>query len=68
MPAATAAAAPPLEPPGVWSRFHGLRHAPNSSGSVYGIWPISDVLVLPNTFRPAARLRAITGESSAGTK
>ena len=23
-PAATAAAAPPLDPPGVWSRFHGL--------------------------------------------
>ena len=28
MPAATAAAAPPLDPPGVWSRFHGLRVGP----------------------------------------
>src|SRR5262245_42650820 len=33
-PAATAAAAPPLEPPGVRSRSHGLRQAPLSSDSV----------------------------------
>jgi hypothetical protein len=28
MPAATAAAAPPLEPPGLWSVSHGLRVGP----------------------------------------
>ena len=28
MPAATAAAAPPLEPPGTWSTPHGLRVGP----------------------------------------
>jgi D-amino peptidase len=27
-PAATAAADPPLDPPGIRSRFHGLRHTP----------------------------------------
>lgn len=33
-PAATAAALPPLLPPGVRARFHGLRVAPNVSDSV----------------------------------
>ena len=32
IPAATAAAAPPLEPPGVRSRSHGLRVAPHAIG------------------------------------
>ena len=32
-PAATAAAAPPLEPPGVWSVFQGLRVAPKAAAS-----------------------------------
>jgi hypothetical protein len=31
-PDATAAADPPLEPPGVWSVFQGLRVGPNSLG------------------------------------
>ena len=35
-PAATAAAAPPDEPPGVCSGLHGLRHAPFSADSVIG--------------------------------
>ena len=34
VPAATAAAAPPDEPPGVCSGLHGLRHAPFSTDSV----------------------------------
>src|SRR5580700_375701 len=34
MPAATAAAAPPLEPPALYARFQGLRVGPNSRGSV----------------------------------
>jgi len=53
--AATAAAEPPLEPPGVRSRFHGLRVGPNSSGSVTLVSPNSGVLVLPKITNPAAR-------------
>src|SRR6266478_7376057 len=34
MPVATAAAAPPLEPPALYSRFHGLRVDPKTLGSV----------------------------------
>jgi hypothetical protein len=34
IPAATAAAAPPLDPPVVRSRFQGLRHGPYKAGSV----------------------------------
>src|SRR5947209_19964185 len=34
IPAATAAPDPPLEPPGVRSRFHGFRVKPNSALSV----------------------------------
>src|SRR5574341_2362443 len=33
-PAATAAPAPPEEPPGVWLRLHGLRVTPNTRLSV----------------------------------
>src|SRR5687768_1263932 len=56
MPAATAAAEPPLEPPGEWSRFQGLRVGPKRRGSVEGASPISGVLDLPTMTRPA-RLR-----------
>src|SRR5437762_8695721 len=45
-PAATAALAPPLEPPGVRSRFHGLRVMPNSRLWVAPIQPKAGVLVL----------------------
>ena len=55
MPAATAAAEPPLEPPALWSRFHGLRVGPNASGSVVGSRPSSGVLVRPRMTSPAAR-------------
>ena len=34
MPAASAAADPPLEPPGVRSRFHGFRVGPNTRFAV----------------------------------
>src|SRR5690349_15651018 len=47
MPAATAAAAPPLDPPAVNSGFQGLRVAPKSFGSVVMVKPNSGVLVLP---------------------
>src|SRR6516165_11526077 len=36
IPAATAAAEPPLEPPGVWSKLQGLRVAPKAFPSVKG--------------------------------
>src|SRR5207302_8277580 len=57
-PAATAAPAPPLEPPGVRSRSQGLRVGPNSSGSVTGRIPSSGVEVLPSTISPARLSRA----------
>ena len=40
MPAATAAAAPPEEPPGVRSRSHGLRVGPNRRASRDGQDPV----------------------------
>ena len=47
MPLATAAAAPPLEPPDVRSTLHGLRVGPYASGSVVGTSPNSGVFVRP---------------------
>ena len=55
--AATAAAAPPLEPPGVRSRSHGFRVAPNACGSVVPVSPNSGVFVLPTQIKPARRWR-----------
>src|SRR4029453_10913238 len=66
-PAATAALAPPLEPPGVRSRFHGVRGIPNSRLWVAPIQPIIGVLVLPSWIAPAARIRSTIGASSVGT-
>ena len=40
-PAATSAAEPPLEPPGVWPRLHGLRVTPVSVDSVISVKPNS---------------------------
>src|SRR5215470_12021535 len=51
-PAATAAAAPPLEPPGVRMRFHGLRVTPNVGLSVTALKPNSERLVLPRITAP----------------
>src|SRR5215813_12395270 len=59
MPAATAAAAPPDEPPAECSRFHGLRHDPNRRGSVFGLMPNSGVELRPMMLRPALRQRAV---------
>ena len=67
MPAATAAAAPPLEPPALWSSFHGLRVGPNRRGSVDGARPISGVLVLPATTSPARLSRAVSSLSWSAT-
>src|SRR5207237_5945273 len=56
MPAATAAAEPPDEPPVEYARFHGLAVGPNAKGSVLSIDPNSGTLVMPQTIRPATRL------------
>ena len=53
IPAATAAAAPPEEPPGVRERSQGLRQTPRNSDSVKGHRPNSGVLVLPKIDSPA---------------
>src|SRR5579885_2016130 len=53
MPAATAAQAPPLEPPAVRVVFHGFRVGPKSRGSVVASRPNSGVLVFPTMIRPA---------------
>ena len=53
MRAATAAAAPPLEPPGVRSRSHGFLVGPKAWGSVVPVSPNSGVFVLPTQIKPA---------------
>src|SRR3954469_150995 len=64
MPAATAAAAPPEEPPGVFAGFHGLRVMPVSGLSVTPFQPNSGVVVLPRSTAPCSRNLAVTGASS----
>ena len=68
IPAATAAAAPPLEPPGVRSVSHGLRVGPNRRGSVVGRIPISGIEVLPTITKPASRRRRTRYASRPVTK
>src|SRR5215218_9961396 len=53
MPAATAAAVPPLEPPAEWLGRHGLLVRPNSGFSVTPLLPNSGVFVLPTISAPA---------------
>src|SRR5687768_10880821 len=66
-PAATAAAVPPDEPPGVRSRSHGLRVIPHALVFVKLSVPNSGAAVLPIGTAPAARRRprwiesAVTG-------
>ena len=64
-PAATAAAEPPDEPPGVRCRSHGLRVTPNVGDSVNGVIAISGTLVLPMITAPAARSRRTSSASAA---
>src|ERR1700751_6432940 len=52
MRAATAAPAPPDEPPEEWSRFQGLRVGPNRRDSVVGTRPNSGLALLPKIARP----------------
>jgi len=66
-PAATAAAAPPLDPPGVKSVFQGLRVTPKTRLSVTPFQPNSGVFVRPMTIIPAARSRRTAGQSTSVT-
>ena len=54
IPAATAAPAPPDDPPGVRSGSHGLRVIPSASLSVKLMAPNSEVVVLPSSTKPAS--------------
>src|SRR5436190_18698591 len=63
-PAATAAPAPPDEPPGVTAGFHGLRVTPLSGVSVTPLWPNSELVLCANTIAPASRSRATAGASA----
>ena len=65
MPDATAEAAPPLDPPGVWSGFHGLRVTPRASLSVKETAPNSGVAVLLKRTKPASSNRSTTSSLSA---
>src|SRR5699024_3070175 len=57
IPAATAADAPPEDPPGERVRSCGLRVGPCSAGLVVAFIPNSGLLVLPTITAPAARNR-----------
>jgi len=61
---ATAAAAPPLLPPGLRSGSNGLRVRPNTRLSVSKDRVNSGVLVLPSSTAPAALRRAATVASA----
>ncbi len=67
-PAATAAAEPPDEPPGVLLGSQGLRVGPKRYGSVVGTRPNSGVLVLPKMTSPAAFRRTVSVVSMGATK
>src|SRR4051812_49759486 len=66
MNAATAAADPPPEPPGIRSRSQGLRVGPYAECSVDEPIANSSMLVLPRIGRPARRRRATTVASYGG--
>jgi len=55
MPLATAAAAPPDDPPGLRVRSQGLRVGPKATGSVVAARPNSGVFDLPKRTSPARR-------------
>src|SRR5437667_615584 len=67
MRAATAAAEPPLEPPGVRSSAHGLRVGPNAEFSVDEPIANSSQFVFPMMTAPARSRRATAVASYGGT-
>ena len=66
-PAATAAAEPPLEPPGVCAVFQGLLTRPKACESLTPLSPNSGRLVLPKTTAPASSRRRSGAACSVGT-
>jgi hypothetical protein len=56
MPAASEAAAPPLEPPGVRCKSQGFRVGPKALFSVLEPIANSSMLVLPSTIKPASSI------------
>ena len=66
MPAATAVAEPPEDPPLTRSRSHGLRVAPKRLVFVQGRMPHSGSVVVPTITKPAAFRRATTLWSYSG--
>ena len=66
MRAATAAADPPLVPPGMRSSAHGLRTGPNAEFSFDDPIANSSQLVLPMTIAPADSRRATVVASYGG--
>jgi hypothetical protein len=67
IPAATAAAAPPLDPPAVRERSYGFRVTPKTGLNVWEPAPNSGVFVLPTTIAPASRRRRTSHASALGT-
>src|SRR6266850_4489746 len=67
MPADTATADPPLDPPGMRSSAQGFRVGPNAEFSVDDPIANSSQLVLPMTTAPARSRRATTVASYGGT-
>ena len=66
-PAATSAAAPPLDPPTPRCRSHGLRVGPCLTDSVEKLIAISGTVVKPKVTSPAARNRVISSLSCGAT-
>ena len=64
MPAASAAAAPPEDPPGPLDMSNGFSEGPKMELVVFPIQPNSGVFVLPTMTHPAARIRATKGSSA----
>jgi hypothetical protein len=67
MPEATAAAVPPLEPPGVTLASHGFSVGPYKTGSVEMDQPFSGAFDLPTSTSPAALIRLTTVLSAVAT-
>ena len=67
VPAASDAAEPPDEPPGVYSRFHGLRVTPQSREWVTAAQENSGAVVRACTMAPARISRSIVNEVTVST-
>src|SRR3954462_5774714 len=68
VPCATAAADPPLDPPGTRSGATGLRTGPNAEFSFDDPIANSSQLVFPSSTPPAASILSIAGASYGATK